>query len=139
MDWVAWDETLETGHAELDAEHRALAQLFNRLRDAVQGGEGKAACAKVLDGIISHTKAHFEFEQRLMAQQHYPRAEQHTAEHAMLLRQALDYREKFDLNDAAARSALSKFPEVWLAYHILFSDKDLAAFLARVHEEPHER
>lgn len=139
MDWIAWDETLETGHAGLDAEHKALAQLFNRLRDAVAGGEGKAACATVLDGIIDQTKAHFELEQRLMKQQRYPRAEQHAAEHAMLLRQALDYREKFDLNDAAARSTLSKFPEVWLAYHILFSDKDLAAFLARLREVPEKR
>lgn len=131
MDWIAWDETLDTGHAGLDAEHRELAQLFNRLHDAVEDGEGKAACADVLDSIIDHSKIHFELEQRLMDQRRYPKADQHTAEHTMLLRQALDFRENFDVDNAAARSMLEKFPEVWLAYHILFSDKDLAAFLAR--------
>jgi len=136
MDWIAWDDSLDTGHTRMDAEHKELAQLFNRLRDAVDGGEGKAACAEVLDGIIGHTQAHFELEQQLMAQHAYPKAKQHAAEHAMLLRQARDYRDSFDVNTAAARAALMKFPEVWLAYHILFSDKELAAFL--VHARGHQ-
>lgn len=130
MDWIAWDESLDTGDTRMDAEHRELAQLFNRLRDAVEGGAGKAACATLLDGIIGHAQAHFELEQQLMARHAFPKAEQHAAEHAMLLRQARDYRDSFDLDTAAAREAAMKFPEVWLAYHILFSDKELAAFLA---------
>ena len=136
MDWIVWDDSLDTGHARMDAEHRELAQLFNRLRDAVESGEGKAACAKVIDGIIEHTRAHFALEQRLMRLHKYPEAEQHSAEHAMLIRQALDYRGKFDIDDAASKSVLMKFAEVWLAYHILFSDKELAAFLARARGGP---
>jgi hemerythrin len=131
VDWIAWDETLDTGHARMDAEHQELAQLFARLQDAVENGECKADCAKVFDGIIDHAKAHFELEQRLMTQHQYPKLEQHAAEHAMLVRQALDYRQGFDVDTAAGRSTLMQFPEVWLAYHILFSDKELAAFLAR--------
>ena len=136
MDWIAWDDSLDTGHTRMDAEHKELAQLFNRLRDAVEGNEGKTSCAKVLDGIIGHAKAHFELEWRLMAQHRYPKAEQHAAEHAMLIRQALDYRESFEVDGAAAKSALIKFAEVWLAYHILFSDKELAAFLAHTRSHP---
>ncbi|MFA5915916.1 MAG: bacteriohemerythrin [Burkholderiales bacterium] len=136
MDWIAWDDSLDTGHTRMDAEHKELAQLFNRLRDAVEGNEGKASCAKVLDAIIGHAKAHFELERRLMAQHRYPKAEQHAAEHAMLIRQALDYRDRFEVDSAAAKSALIKFAEVWLAYHILFSDKELAAFLAHARAHP---
>ena len=131
MDRIVWDDALESGHARMDAEHKESAQLFNRLRDAVESGEGKAACARVFSGIIEHTKAHFELEQRLMAQFKYPKIEQHTAEHAMLLRQALDYAEKFDVDTVASKSELMRFAEVWLEFHILFSDKALAAFLAR--------
>ena len=66
-----------------------------------------------------------------MTQFKYPKIEQHTAEHAMLLRQALDYAEKFDVDTVASKSELMRFAEVWLEFHILFSDKALAAFLAR--------
>ena len=110
MDWIAWDDSLDTGHTRMDAEHKQLAQLFNRLRDAVDGGEGKAACAEVLDGIIGHAQAHFELEQQMMARHAYPKATQHAAEHAMLLRQARDYRDSFDVNTAAARAAAMEFP-----------------------------
>ena len=131
MDWIAWDDTLDTEDAGIDAEHKELARLFNRLREAVEGGEGKAACVKVLDDIVAHTESHFESEQRLMTQHAYPKREQHAAEHAMLIRQVLDYKENFDPDSAASRSALMHFPDVWLTYHILFSDKEAAAFLSR--------
>ena len=129
MDWIEWDDTLETGHAGMDSDHRELAELFGLLRDAVERGAGKASCAALIDDIIGHAKTHFEREQRLMAQHRYPKAEQHAAEHAMLIRQALDYRKSFDADPDAARSTLLRFADVWLAFHILFSDKELAAFL----------
>lgn len=138
MDWIAWDHSLETGHARMDADHKELVELFKLLRDAVDSGKGRTACAAILDDIIRHAKAHFELEQRLMTQQRYPKTEQHAAEHAMLISQALDYRQSFDVDSAASRSALMRFPEVWLAFHILFSDKELAAFLARTRSKPGE-
>jgi hemerythrin len=131
MDWIGWDETLETGDAGMDADHKQLAGLFNRLREALASGEGKAFCSAVLDDIIRHTRAHFELEQGLMTQHRYPKAEQHAAEHAMLIRQALDFRNSFDADPDASRPAQMRFADVWLAFHILFSDKELAAFLAR--------
>lgn len=131
MDWIAWDDTLETGHAGIDADHKQLAGLFNRLRNALESGAENAFCTAVLDDIVRHTKAHFELEQRLMIQHRYPKSEQHAAEHAMLIRQALDFRNSFDAGTDASRPAQMRFADVWLAFHILFSDKELAAFLAR--------
>ena len=131
MDGITWDETLKTGHSGIDADHRELADLFNQLRDAVESGAGRPACARIFDKVVAHAKAHFELEQRLMAQHHYPKADEHTAEHRMLMRQALDYRERFDLDSAAARLDLMLFADVWLAFHILFSDKELAAYLVQ--------
>ncbi|TSA15211.1 MAG: hypothetical protein D4R74_06835 [Betaproteobacteria bacterium] len=136
MDWIAWDDSLDTGHAGMDAEHRQMAGLFNLLRDAVESGQGKAACTKVLDDIIQQTQTHFDVEQRLMQQHRYPKIMQHAAEHAMLLSQAQDFRDSFNIDTAASRTALKRFPEVWLAFHILFSDKSLAAFLARRQHDP---
>jgi hemerythrin len=130
MDWISWDHTLRTGHAKMDADHKALADLFNLLPRAVEQGKGRDFCAKVLDDIIQHATVHFELEQQLMAQHHYPKAVQHTGEHAMLLEQALQYKASFDIDSSESRLALARFPDVWLGFHILFSDKDLANFLA---------
>jgi hemerythrin len=130
MDWISWDHTLKTGHARMDAEHQELVELFNLLPQALEHGKGKDACAKVLDDIIQHATMHFELERQWMAQHRYPKTAQHTAEHAMLIEQALQYKATFDMDSSGSRIALARFPEVWLGFHILFSDKELANFLA---------
>jgi len=131
MDWISWDHTLKTGHARMDADHRALVELFNLLPHAMEHRNAKDFCAKVLDDIIEHATMHFDLEWRLMLQHHYPKTAQHTAEHAMLLEQALQFKAAFDLDSSESRIALARFPEVWLGFHILFSDKELADFLAQ--------
>jgi hemerythrin len=132
VDWIPWDNTLKTGHARMDADHKGLAELFNRLADAVETRKGKDFYGGVLDDIIEHTQAHFDMEEQLMDQHHYQKSHQHKAEHAMLLSQVLDYRATFAADAAESPVAVAHFPEVWLAFHILFSDKELAEYLARI-------
>ena len=131
MDWIPWDSTLNTGHARMDADHKALAELFNLLADGVDKRKGREFYAGVLDDIIRHARTHFELEEQLMAQFHYPKSAQHKAEHAMLIEQALSYRSTFEVDATESPVAVAHFPEVWLAFHILFSDKALAGFLTR--------
>jgi len=130
MDWVPWDSTLQTGHAKMDADHSGLAELFNRLANGVEQRKGRDFYAELLDQIIRHAQAHFALEEQLMAEHAYPKSEQHKAEHAMLIGQALNYRAGFDADATEPQVAVAHFPEVWLAFHILFSDKELAEFLA---------
>ena len=131
MDWISWDHTLKTGHARMDADHKALAELLNLLSHAAEQRKGKDFCAKALDDIIQHARTHFDLERQLMAQHRYPKTEQHMAEHAMLIEQALQYKATFDVDPDGSRIGLARFSEVWLGFHILFSDKELANFLAR--------
>jgi hemerythrin len=131
MALILWDSTLETGEPQIDADHRELARLFNLLLEAAADNRGKEFCSLVLDQIIEHARVHFDREQQLMDKHNYPKVEQHAAEHAMLLEQALNYKAAFDAGAAEPGIALTDFPEVWLAFHILFSDKDLARFLAQ--------
>jgi hemerythrin len=131
MDWVPWDATLKTGHVQMDADHNGLAELFNLLADAVEKGKGKDYYGRLLDDIIEHAQTHFDLEERLMVDHHYPKFGQHKAEHTMLIDQALNYRATFDVDAKASPVAVAHFPEVWLAFHILFSDKELADFLTR--------
>jgi len=131
MEWIPWDNTLKTGHARMDADHNGLAELFNQLSGAIEKRKGKDVYGNMLDDIIRHAKTHFDMEEQLMAQHHYPKSDQHKAEHDMLLSQARDYRANFDRDAAESPAAVAYFPEVWLAFHILFSDKELADFLVR--------
>ncbi|MBE0612287.1 MAG: bacteriohemerythrin [Burkholderiales bacterium] len=139
MNWIAWDDTLDTGHASMDTDHEELARLFDELRVCVESGGGKTSCIKQLDAIIAHTQAHFDRERELMAKFAYPKADPHEAEHAMLTRQALELRASVERDFIASQTTLAAFPDAWLAFHILFSDKELAAFLASASHDQADR
>jgi hemerythrin len=130
MEWIHWDNVLATGHVILDTDHEHLVALFNQLAASVKERKSKDACVDLLDKIIQHAQVHFAFEEQLMADQDYPKADQHTAEHARLVKQAVRYMAKFEAANPGSHIPLIHFPEDWLTFHILSADKELAAFLS---------
>lgn len=130
MKTICWDGRLETGHAVIDADHENLVHLFNQVVSVANHHAGKLVCNNVLDKLIRHTKAHFEFEERLMAEYHYPDKAKHMAEHEALIRQALAYR--LDPSSPESRIPLVELSQDWLTSHMLTSDKELTGFLATV-------
>ena len=129
MDLIKWDHTLELGHEGLDADHRQLVALVNQLAEGIVNKLAKAAYDAALDDFFARIRAHFAMEERLMAECSYPDAEEHRAEHVKLIRDALDYRAKFDASAEPSISLLYFFDQ-WLTRHILASDRELARFIA---------
>jgi len=130
MEWIHWDKVLATGHVILDTDHEHLVGLFNQLVTSVKERKGKIACVELLESIIQHSKVHFALEEKLMAEHKYPKAVQHTAEHARLIKQAIRYKAKFESDSPGLHISLIHFPEDWLTFHILSEDKELATFLS---------
>lgn len=129
MDWIKWDHTLELGHEALDADHRQLVALVNQLAKGIVNKLEKQAYDAALDELFARIRAHFCREEELMAACSYPFAEEHRAEHVKLIKDALDYRAKFDASAEPSISLLYFFDQ-WLTRHILASDRELARYLA---------
>lgn len=129
MDWIKWDHTLELGHEALDADHRHLVALVNQLAEGIVNKLAKEAYDAALDDFFAHIRAHFGMEERLMAACSYPHAEEHHAEHVKLIKDALDYRAKFDASAEPSVSLLYFFDQ-WLTRHIRASDRELARYIA---------
>ena len=127
---IPWNDALSAGHAAIDAEHMELIRLFNELSDAVKQRKGKNVCGGILDAIIDHTVSHFTTEAELMKEYRYPKRAQHNIEHAQLIKQAQNYRAKFESAPPGTHIELIRFPEDWLTFHIATSDKELGGFLA---------
>lgn len=130
MEWIPWNDVLATGHVLLDTDHEYLVDLFNQLAASVKERKGKLACADLLDRIIRHSQLHFAFEEQLMAEHHYPKADHHADEHARLINRAVKYAAKFVVDSSGSHIPLIHFPEDWLTFHILTADKELADFLS---------
>ena len=130
MRTIRWDGRLKTGLAVMDADHQNLVHLFNQVVRAANHHAGKIVCNDVLDKLIRHTQAHFEWEERLMTEYRYPGKAKHVAEHAALIRQARNYR--FDPGSPESRIPLIELRKDWLTFHMRTSDKELTGFLATV-------
>ncbi len=132
MVWIALDERQETGHATIDTDHLLIVGIINQLAAAIIQHKSKEVCDELLDQIIQNTKAHFARENRLMAEHHYPKAEQHMAEHVKLIRESLDLKAWFDAASAESVMSVSllHFLEDWWNQHIPSFDQELADFIA---------
>ena len=132
IDVFAWHQVLSTGHAAMDLDHKKLADLLALLGEGLNQRMGGDFCHKVIEDLIRAAKEHFDLEERIMAECRYPMRLQHADEHAMLIAQLRDFMSALEVESSSAHAALVQFAEVWLSFHILFSDKKFADFLAAV-------
>lgn len=79
---IVWNDSYGTGLADIDAEHRKLLDIVNRMHEAVGSGRG----AEVMGGILAETaeyaKFHYAHEEKEMQQLGYPGLAEHKREHA---------------------------------------------------------
>lgn len=131
---LQWRDILEIGVEEMDADHRHLVELLNRVQDASEDDDRQAAL-EILYQLEQFTADHFAREEAMMAQIHYRLADQHRQEH-----QRLFYEVKAQIADLErgriVAGAVSVFLQRWLLRHIAGADSLLGAALIRERECP---
>jgi hemerythrin len=121
----------DIGIAEIDAQHRALHTLLERLKTATDKHYNYATNV-ILGELAVQTRIHFAVEESLMRLLSFPEAETeaHIVEHRKLTEQLEDFRKRaqdFDVSDG-----LSNFIQVWLIDHIENHDRRFVAhFLSK--------
>ena len=126
-----WSNAYSVGIASIDSQHRTLFALGAELHAAMAAGEGRAACAKILERLVRYTASHFAHEERLLRQHGYPQYEAHKAEHDALTKQVLHLQRNLMENQAPITIQLLQFIKAWLAQHIQNSDLAYAPFLIK--------
>ena len=124
-----WNASYSVGVGSVDAQHQNLFAMCRELHNAMIGGQGKAALARVLDRLVQYTVVHFAHEERLMRLYDYPDQAAHKAEHEALTKQVLKFQEDFAAGRAAMSVQLLQFLRGWLQRHIQGSDLKLAPYL----------
>jgi hemerythrin len=129
MSLIVWGQNLEVGVAMIDAQHRELVAIVNRLSDAMAAGKGKAVVGVILMELITYTQKHFETEERLMREHAYVSAPSHQSEHRALVKRVSEFKAKFDSGAATLAISVLNFLCDWLKTHIQESDKKLGKYL----------
>jgi len=132
---VTWEEAFETGHLEIDRQHRELLALVDGLESAQ--ANARDSILGVLQHVMDFTHTHFLMEELLMVEVGYPspaREEmiaQHTEFTAYARLRVLEFRK----NTLVDVLPLQAFLAEWLTLHEFGLDRLLADFIRGQQQE----
>ena len=112
--------------SEIDRQHQELVNMLNRLNDAVKNNESREDIYRIIDDVISFTRLHFAFEERLMVQSGYPEIEWHKDKHKQLIQEALRLKGKLEyVGEQMFTEWFNHWPFANVLAHIQFADKQI--------------
>jgi len=124
---MEWSEDFETGLADIDAQHRMIFALAQRVDELEERGDVEALKVAVAEAFrFAH--AHFACEEQLMREYDYAGIAQHRAEHASLLQEIATLIER---QDKSPREIIL-FTCKWLMSHSLLEDRNLAQHILKI-------
>lgn len=131
MPVLPWSNMFAVGVQEIDAQHRKLVSILNRLGDAGSDENAAALQNSLLDELTDYTVYHFSTEERLMQQHDYEATATHTAQHKKLVEAVQALHARRAAGETLPFDELMIFLRDWLTNHIMGSDKALGVSLNR--------
>jgi diguanylate cyclase (GGDEF)-like protein/hemerythrin-like metal-binding protein/PAS domain S-box-containing protein len=127
LPFFQWGEAHAVGVRMVDAQHRRLVHLMNRLGDELKAAHGRDAILAALWALVSFTRQHFATEEKLMDRPPgWPGAAAHAHAHKKLLEDLMS----LTLNPEVKSMMLTvRFLEEWLVRHVEEMDKPMGAWL----------
>lgn len=131
MAFLDWVESMSVGSRLLDADHKRLIDLINRLHDAGGQSSDNTAALAALGALVDYTKTHFTHEETLMRKTAYPQFIPHKIEHDRLMKQIEDFRGRFTAGQVGLSQDTVVFLRTWLCDHIIKVDMYLGKWLIK--------
>lgn len=125
---VEWDEgRMSTGVESIDAQHRELIEMLNRLHQACREGRGKAEVGEMIRFIADYVQRHFRHEEEVMERHQCPSKVANKKAHEKFLRDFGGLVSAFEMktDSTAIVIDLNRLVGEWLRNHICSVDRKL--------------
>jgi hemerythrin-like metal-binding protein len=130
MALVRWSSRFELGVPFIDADHRILVDLLNRMHDASRADGDLTDIGGILSALVDYTRYHFAREERAQAAAKYPDIEEHRLQHARLTGEARRLFAAFRGDPTSVEvGGVVDFLSDWLMDHILLHDMAIKPYL----------
>ena len=126
---IEWKPEYSVGIESIDAQHKTLIELINKLQNAVDFATGRDYELAAMDELVKYTVDHFRYEEDLMKEHEYPSFKAHRAEHEKMVARVDDLLEEYNQNPDLAMNKALTFLKSWLINHINGTDKQYSEFL----------
>lgn len=122
-------ESFETGHPEIDADHRRMCVIINAIHDALEASLFDD-CRRLFDDFLDAAREHFAREERVLREAGFPRVAEHSVYHWRLMERAHEV-QKMCAEVTAAEEITACFDKLTAFFidDIIKGDLDFKSFL----------
>lgn len=128
-EWVKWESKFELGIPDIDAQHKKLVDLCNKLYVGLI--ECKSNLTKNWQSLLSetiremadYTKTHLAYEEKLLATTNYDKLAEHKIRHKEFTDKVTEILQNFNAANMQTTVELSQFLREWFLSHIACEDK----------------
>lgn len=130
MAYIQWSSRFELGVPFIDADHKVLVGLLNRMHDASRASGDLTDLGGILSALVDYTRYHFAREERAQESAGYPDIDEHREQHARLSIEARRLFEAYRRDPGGIDVGdLLDFLSDWLMDHILLHDMAIKPYL----------
>ncbi|MCX6954655.1 MAG: hemerythrin domain-containing protein [Verrucomicrobia bacterium] len=135
---TTWNERFETGHAQIDAEHREFFRQLNALKGAVESGAGRERVVDLITILQTYVLGHFAREEAHMARVDCPALQANCAAHRDFALKLEHWLELLTMSGTPVSMLLDVHRESigWIEAHIINIDCRLRGCVSK--GSPHE-
>jgi len=128
FDVFPWSKNFDTGHPEIDKQHKVLVKLLNKLANTLTHND-PVSVNQAFEELAQYADYHFESEEAIWFEYFKDDSwfSSHQLRHASFLPKVLELKER-DAHEPLDKviEDIVKFLIRWLAFHIIDDDKRLA-------------
>ena len=125
---VTWNESLSVKMNDIDDQHKQLFAIINKVHEAMSSGKGAEILGPIMEELLTYTKSHFEYEEKMLKRIGYPKVPEHHKVHVYLTGQVEQLHNKVVNGEYLSSVSVSNFLKDWLKNHIMKVDMHYARF-----------
>ena len=128
---LPWKEKYSVKVKSIDEQHKELVRLINELNNAMLYEKGRNIIGKIIEGLVSYTVYHFDYEEKLMKQCNYPDFDNHKKFHVSLVNTIKEFKRDFDSGEKELSKDVMEFLKSWLVEHIMGTDQKYSQLMKK--------
>lgn len=129
MTLLTWSHECLVGVEAMDDQHGILMETLNQLRQMLLRGADRRDVSLQFERLVEFTQMHFECEEHLLLQHHYPDVADHRDAHLHLLARLYKALEQINRDEAIHLSSLLEFLPAWYLDHVEQLDQPYGVWL----------
>jgi hemerythrin len=123
MSYLEWSDHMSVHVGEIDAEHKGLVAVVNRLGEAMLSRRGPREQKDAIAAMLAYATRHFGHEEQYMKAFGFGGYDAHKAEHDAFIAKARELRDRYDRGGFILTLEIVDFLKAWLTDHIMGTDQ----------------